>query len=189
MAELVTDDCLTSNTQSLIFILDTTHKDLCIQYNRAHYYRYDLVALTASAYDDTDIFPQCAGKFVRPTTSNIIKGVNWELKNTKKNQILILSVLGHLTPDQINAMLKAFQVSKKKIKLVCVATEENTFKDFLTLNIPVTIISGTPEILLPLFDGRIINPKELSQIVTVKSNALASQDTNVLVPQPKPWYY
>lgn len=182
-----------AQTQGLIFIFDTTNKDLCIQYNRALKYRYDTSVVTLSSYDDNDIFPSCAGKFVRPTTSNITKGITWQLKVIKKDQMVILSILGRLSPDVANLILKAFQKCKKKISLLCISTEEDTFKNFTTLQIPVIVITGKTDILLPLFDGRIINPKDFSQKSSIKisSNASGNEilDRKILCPLEKPWVY
>lgn len=178
-------------SQSFLIILDKEHKQQCIQFNRALYYRYNTNAITVSAYNDTDIFPQCAGEFVRPSISNIIKGANWEIKTIKKGQTLILAILGQLSKDIMLQLLKAFQATKKKIKLVCIGTSEDTFKDFTNLNIPTIVISGKPEILLPIFDGKIINPEKLSQIpgIKVESNAIATLEEDILTPQPEPWCY
>ncbi len=195
LEELTEKGCTDSatKTQGLIFVLDTVNKDLCIQYTRALRYRYDTSVVTLSAYDDTDIFPSCAGKFVRPTSSNIIKGINWQLKAIKKGQMITLSVLGRLPNDVSNIILKAFQASKRKIILLCISTEEDTFKMFTTLPIPVITISGKTDVLLPLFDGRTINPTELSQKSNVKvsSNDSAKElvNSNILCPVEQPWVY
>lgn len=181
-----------TNVQSLVFLLDTTHQNMCLTYNRAMNYRYDCSLTTASAYDDNGIFPACAGQFARATKSNITKGLSWQLRIMKPKQLLILSVLGELTNDIVQVLLKSLQ-SKKKINVVLVSTT-NVFSGFTqNLTNPVIWIKGDPEVLLPNFDGRCIKGEELARVpgITVESNEKGKMllGSVILSPIPEPWVY
>ena len=152
---------------SLIFLIDSTHADLCLNFNRALRNKYNGSVTIASAFDDS-----CVGEFARPTAANIIRGVCWQLKQLAENDIFFFVIIGSI-PDVVQRVVfSTLQECKNKYQLVCMSTCEGTFKGLTgLLTVPVVSIVGEPSDMLSVFDGRPIVPMDIP-VVSITTNGV-----------------
>lgn len=175
------------SVSGLVVIIDQLNVNECIAFNRAMRYRYDQGYIaTLSAYDDKTIFPECAGKFARPTPANIVKGIRWLLGQAKPGQQVLVAVLGNVAPAlgaQIQAELSQAKLAKAKdIRLVLVSTSPTTFG-----NVAASVNVCGPAAALALFDGTEVVPSKLATKAIVKTADGVDRNRPILLPKPKPW--